>query len=165
MSMYSIVNSDTTIEISSSHDFIVVNGVRYYLDEDLKSGQYRVSIIDVVVHTTIPARIYQVFSYNELIGQSAPLIVVSRDSSSAPLSITTPQAIKPVPYSQPEPVMSNHHLFTRPEIRAKLIQIYGEPVTEADHRRIQRLVEQCHRRIPTFKIDHALHKSIHSGDE
>jgi len=63
-----------------------------------------------------------------------------------------------------EPLESNHHLFTCGEIRKKLVQIFGEPKTDEDHRRLHAEVGKCWRRMPQYKISHKLHKRIHALD-
>lgn len=60
-----------------------------------------------------------------------------------------------------KPGTSRHHLFTRPEIRAKLVQIYGEPSTLEDSEWLAREVDRVHRHIPIYPIDQQLHRDIH----
>lgn len=64
-----------------------------------------------------------------------------------------------------EPEKSKHHLFTCGEIRAKLVQIFGKPVSDEDHLRLHREISKCWRQMPIYLIDHQLHKKIHFGDE
>lgn len=61
-----------------------------------------------------------------------------------------------------EPLQSNHHLFTCGEIRDKLVEIFGEPKTDEEHRRLHEEVGKCWRQMPQYLIDHQLHKKIHS---
>lgn len=60
-----------------------------------------------------------------------------------------------------EPDTSLHHLFTRPEIRAKLVEIFGEPKTMQEQVQLDAEVEKCHGKIPKYRINHNLHKRIH----
>lgn len=64
-----------------------------------------------------------------------------------------------------EPLKSNHHLFSCPEIRAKLVEIFGEPKSDEDHRRLHAEVGKCWRAMPQYLIDHELHKKIHSKEK
>lgn len=59
---------------------------------------------------------------------------------------------------------SDHHLFTMPEIRAKLVQIFGEPKTDEEHRRLHHEMRKCHSQMPVYTIDHKLHERIHRDE-
>lgn len=60
-----------------------------------------------------------------------------------------------------EPLESKHHLFSYYEIRAKLIEIFGEPKSDEDYRKLSEEAKKCKKMMPIYKIDHQLHKSIH----
>ena len=61
-----------------------------------------------------------------------------------------------------EPKVSRHHLFTRSEIKAKLIDIFGTPTTAKEQRNLAAKVRRIHMMMPTFLIDHKLHKRLHN---
>lgn len=60
-----------------------------------------------------------------------------------------------------EPRLSEHHLFTYQEIRAKIVQIFGEPRTDEEHIRIQEETSKAWKQMPKYLIPHELHKRIH----
>jgi protoporphyrinogen oxidase len=66
--------------------------------------------------------------------------------------------------SAPKNNKSKHHLFTYHEIRKKLIQVLGEPVTNEDHVKLQAEIRKVHKKMPVYLIDHDKHMAIHKGD-
>jgi len=64
-----------------------------------------------------------------------------------------------------KPGNSKHHLFTYPEIRAKLVQVYGQPFSDDDHVWLQKETRRLHRQMPTVMIDEDFHKQLHRGEE
>lgn len=56
---------------------------------------------------------------------------------------------------------NNHHIFTHPEIRNKLIEILGEPQTPDDEKYLEAEVKFVWNRIPRYKLDKNKHKVIH----
>lgn len=59
------------------------------------------------------------------------------------------------------PGSSTHHLFTCPEIRAKLVEVFGHPISDNDHEWLHAEVRRIHRQMPTFDIDTDRHREIH----
>jgi len=60
--------------------------------------------------------------------------------------------------------MSKHHLFTYYEVRKKLTQIWGEPITEEDHQKIHAEIKRVRKIMPLYEINDELHKKIHKED-
>ena len=63
------------------------------------------------------------------------------------------------------PGNSRHHLFTYHEIRAKLVAVYGTPVTDDDHRWLQKETRRIHRKTETVMIDAEFHQGLNCGDK
>ncbi len=63
-----------------------------------------------------------------------------------------------------EPTHSRHHLFSKPEIRAKLIEVFGEPKTPEEHRFIDEETMRVWKKMPKYLIDHQHHKRIHGQE-
>ena len=59
---------------------------------------------------------------------------------------------------------SKHHLFTYHEIRIKLVEILGEPKTDAEHFALHKEIKRVRKLIPIYKIDDDLHKKIHENE-
>lgn len=60
-----------------------------------------------------------------------------------------------------DPTVSRHHLFRRDEIREKLIEIMGTPLTQGDSDRLEREVDFAWNAMPIYTISHELHVEIH----
>jgi len=60
-----------------------------------------------------------------------------------------------------EPEKSQHHLFTYHEVRQKLVQVFGEPITDQEHRQLHKEIFRVRKLMPKYLIDHELHKRIH----
>jgi len=54
-----------------------------------------------------------------------------------------------------------HHLFSLPEIKERIIEVFGEPKTDADHKLMHERIWQVHISLPKFKIDKELHVNFH----
>ena len=60
---------------------------------------------------------------------------------------------------------SKHHLFTYYEVRKKLIQIFGEPITDEEHIFIQTEIKRVRKMMPLYEIDHNKHMELHKNDK
>lgn len=56
---------------------------------------------------------------------------------------------------------SKHHLFTYYDIRARLVEIFGKPITEKDHEVLTRTAKRLHKKSPFIMLDDEVHKNIH----
>lgn len=64
-----------------------------------------------------------------------------------------------------KPGKSRHHLFSYPEIRAKLVELHGNPVTDEDHKWLHREVRRIHSKMPIYRLDAEFHRAIHLNDK
>ena len=54
-----------------------------------------------------------------------------------------------------------HHIFTYNEIREKIVEIFGEPETDTEHRFIQQETIWAHKKMPCYKLPIKKHRLIH----
>ena len=64
-----------------------------------------------------------------------------------------------------EPGNSRHHLFTYHDIRAKLVEVYGEPVTDDDHQWLQKETRRLWKQSPTVMLDSDFHRQLHNAQQ
>lgn len=60
---------------------------------------------------------------------------------------------------------NKHHLFSRREIRAKLIEILGDPKSDADLNYLKNEINWAHKLIPRYKISKESHRLIHIKED
>lgn len=63
------------------------------------------------------------------------------------------------------PGRSKHHLFTYHEVRARLVEIFGLPATDADHCWLHREIIRFRKAMPLYGLDPAFHQKIHEAQE
>ena len=61
-----------------------------------------------------------------------------------------------------EKMKTKHHLFTKRDVRAKLIEIMGAPKTDIEHTYLSQEVKWAWGMMPKYKIDDVRHRLIHS---
>lgn len=56
---------------------------------------------------------------------------------------------------------SKHHLFDYYEVRDKLVELFGNPKNDEEHKILHDRIKQCMNNIPVFVIDEKKHKEVH----
>ncbi len=54
-----------------------------------------------------------------------------------------------------------HHIFTYYEVREKIIEIFGEPHTDVEHKLIQQETDWAWKKMPKYKLPVNKHNLIH----
>ena len=60
------------------------------------------------------------------------------------------------------PGCSKHHLFTYHEIKARLVEVFGDPQCDSDHEFLQDKVKLFHGKMETYGLSFAAHEAIHN---
>lgn len=59
---------------------------------------------------------------------------------------------------------SKHHLFTYHEVRARLVEVFGQPVSDEDHRFLHKEIRKFRNKMPLYGLSYDRHKEIHSQE-